>query len=63
MRKKLVRTIRLDPRTIELVDELVQRGLYGKNDSEVIRRLVDKGLQDIFEIPRIPLTEQGNGTS
>lgn len=63
MRKKLVRTIRLDPKTIELVDELVQRGLYGKNDSEVIRRLVDKGLQDIFEIPRIPLTEQGNGTS
>ncbi len=40
---------RLDPIMHAYLDDLVQIGAYGKDKTNVVRRLIERGIQDLLE--------------
>lgn len=50
--------ITLSERSVKLLDDLAERGIYGRNSAEVAARFVDRALQDFVDKPRL---ESGAG--
>jgi len=48
--------ITVSRQSAELLNQIAARGIYGRNDSEVASRFIDKALQDFVEVPRISLS-------
>jgi hypothetical protein len=46
-------TITLSRQSVDALNQLAARGLYGRNAAEVAARFVDSALQDFVEAPRI----------
>jgi hypothetical protein len=45
--------VSLSRQSWELLEELAQRGIYGRNPAEVAGRFVDRALQRFVELPRL----------
>lgn len=50
--------LRLPPRQLELLDELVEYGLYGASRAEVIRTLITRGLVEAARQGAIEIRRQ-----
>ena len=48
-------TITLSRQSLEALDKIAARGIYGRNAAEVAGRFVDKALQDLVQFPPITL--------
>jgi len=47
--------VTLSSESVRLLDELAEKGIYGRNRSEVAGRFIDKALQKFVETPRLKL--------
>jgi hypothetical protein len=54
----------LSEQSLSLLDQLVLRGIYGRNPAEVAARFVDAALQEYVEKPRldVPPTARNSST-
>jgi|GEM_PF-2850825 len=51
-------TVTLSEESVRLLDELAERGIYGKNKAEVAARFIDRALQEFAETPRFKLQKR-----
>lgn len=54
--------ITLSQQSIDLLDELAKRGIYGRNKAEVAARFIDVALERFIDAPRLKL-EPDDGDS
>ncbi|MCA9626551.1 MAG: hypothetical protein KC766_02740 [Myxococcales bacterium] len=47
--------ITLSTESVRLLDELAEKGIYGRNRAEVAARFVDQALQDFVQKPTLEL--------
>jgi Arc/MetJ-type ribon-helix-helix transcriptional regulator len=52
---KYAYTVTLNGIQSELINRLVECGLYGRNDADVIRRILDERFQQMTEMPKVDL--------
>jgi hypothetical protein len=50
--------VTLSEQSVRLLDELAEKGIYGRNKAEVAGRFIDEALQKFVEVPRLNL--EGN---
>jgi hypothetical protein len=50
--------ITLSSESVRLLDELAEKGIYGRNRAEVAARFVDRALQDFVEKPTLKLAPE-----
>lgn len=50
--------ITLSDQSVRLLDELAEKGIYGRNRAEVAGRFIDEALQKFVETPRLELDKQ-----
>jgi hypothetical protein len=48
-------TVTVSEQSAQLLDQLAQRGIYGRNPAEVAGRFVDKALQEFVDQPKLKL--------
>jgi hypothetical protein len=48
-------TITLSRQSVEALNQIAARGIYGRNVPEVAARFVDRALQDLVQFPPIAL--------
>jgi hypothetical protein len=48
-------TMTLSRQSLEALEKIAARGIYGRNAAEVAARFVDRALQDLIEFPPITL--------
>jgi hypothetical protein len=53
-------TVTVSVQSGQLLDQLAQRGIYGRNPAEVAGRFVDKALQEFLDRPRLKLQIKKN---
>jgi hypothetical protein len=58
------RTVRitLSGQSVDLLELLAQKGIYGRNSAEVAGRFVDKALQGFVESPMLKLRSKRKGS-
>lgn len=54
--------ITLSSESIRLLDELAEKGIYGRNKAEVAARFVDQALQSFVEQPKLSLRTRSRST-
>jgi hypothetical protein len=47
--------VTLSEQSVRLLDELAEKGIYGRNKAEVAGRFIDEALQKFVEVPRLTL--------
>ena len=47
--------VTVSTQSAQLLEQLAERGIYGRNAAEVAGRFVDKALQEFIEQPRLRL--------
>ncbi len=47
--------VTLSQQSIRLLDQLAEKGIYGRNKAEVAGRFIDAALQELVETPRLKL--------
>ena len=52
--------ITVSEQSARVLAQIAALGIYGRNQSEVAARFVDKALQDFVEMPRIPIEPSQN---
>lgn len=50
--------ITLSAESVRLLDELAEKGIYGRNRAEVAARFVDQALQEFVEKPTLKLASK-----
>lgn len=50
--------VTLSEQSVRLLDELAEKGIYGRNRAEVAGRFIDEALQKFVEAPRLKITTQ-----
>jgi hypothetical protein len=45
--------VTLSSQSVDLLGQLTNRGIYGRNVAEVAGRLIDRALQDFVDAPRL----------
>jgi len=55
--------VSLSDQSLELLEQLARRGIYGRNPAEVAGRFIDRALSRFVDRPRFPLkvSKQGRG--
>jgi hypothetical protein len=53
--------ITLSSESVRLLDELADKGIYGRNRAEVAARFVDRALQEFVDIPKLSLRKGNQG--
>jgi hypothetical protein len=52
--------ITVSRQSAELLSKIAAKGIYGRNQSEVAGRFVDKALESFVDSPRFSLDDHGN---
>jgi len=47
--------VTLSDQSVRLLDELAEKGIYGRNRAEVAGRFIDQALQGFVEAPKLKL--------
>jgi predicted transcriptional regulator len=50
-------TITLSVQSVQLLDEIAKRGIYGRNRPEVVARFIDRALEAFVDQPKARLPE------
>jgi hypothetical protein len=58
MAKKQGKFVRLTPVQLEVIQGLVDKGILGTNESEVLRALLDRAIQDLIKTDYVRLHQE-----
>ena len=50
--------VTLSEQSVRLLDELAEKGIYGRNRAEVAGRFIDEALQKFVEAPRLKISTE-----